>query len=113
MAMFSNHRDYIRPLLEHPSLEKYRPFIDLILSRESVPLPAVPAERTIEKHANLPQTLTAREREVAQLAASGLRNAEIGSKLFISESTVKKHMQTIFDKLEIDRRTRLIERLGR
>lgn len=113
MAMFSNHREYIQPLLEHPSLEKYRPFIDMILSRESVPLPAVSAERTIEKHANLPQTLTAREREVANLAASGLRNAEIGSKLFISESTVKKHMQTIFDKLEIDRRTRLIERLGR
>jgi LuxR family maltose regulon positive regulatory protein len=59
----------------------------------------------------LPGDLTPREREVALLAASGLRNSEIAEKLTISESTVRAHMRTIFQKLDIDRRARLAEKL--
>lgn len=59
----------------------------------------------------LPSDLTEREREVALLAADGLRNSEIADKLFISESTVRTHMRTIFKKLDIDRRIRLAEKL--
>jgi LuxR family maltose regulon positive regulatory protein len=59
----------------------------------------------------LPSNLTEREREVALLAADGLRNSEIAEKLFISESTVRTHMRTIFKKLEIDRRIKLAEKL--
>jgi LuxR family maltose regulon positive regulatory protein len=59
----------------------------------------------------LPGDLTPREREVALLAASGLRTSEIAEKLTISESTVRAHMRTIFQKLDIDRRARLAEKL--
>ncbi len=59
----------------------------------------------------LPSDLTEREREVAMLAAGGLRNVEIAEKLFISESTVRTHMRTIFRKLDIDRRVKLAEKL--
>lgn len=42
--------------------------------------------------------LSARERQIAQLVASGLRNRDIAEQLKISENTVKRHLQSIFDK---------------
>ena len=59
----------------------------------------------------LPPDLTPREYEVAKLAAEGLRNSEIAEKLVVSESTVRAHMRTIFQKLDIDRRAKLAEKL--
>ena len=59
----------------------------------------------------LPPDLTEREYEVAKLAAAGLRNSEIAEELMITESTVRAHMRAIFQKLQIDRRTRLAEKL--
>jgi DNA-binding CsgD family transcriptional regulator len=51
--------------------------------------------------------LSKREREVYELVRLGLSNAEIGRKLFISESTVKVHVHHVFDKLGIRSRTAL------
>ena len=56
--------------------------------------------------------LTEREQEVARLAADGFRNFEIAEKLNISENTVKHHLKIIFQKMNIDRRTKLIEMLS-
>ena len=47
------------------------------------------------------QTLTTREREVFDLASQGLRNAEIASKLFLSEKTIKTHLRNIYNKLNL------------
>jgi two-component system nitrate/nitrite response regulator NarL len=52
--------------------------------------------------------LTAREIEVVRLVAAGLRNKEIADRLFISEGTVKAHLRTIFEKLGINSRARLM-----
>jgi len=49
--------------------------------------------------------LTAREREVLKLVASGRANKEIGATLGISERTVKTHISNIFSKLELTDRT--------
>lgn len=56
---------------------------------------------------NLPADLTEREAEVARLAAEGMHNNEIAEKLCVSESTVRTHLRTVFQKLDIDRRTKL------
>ena len=45
--------------------------------------------------------LTERELEVFTLIAEGLSNAEIGEKLFLSESTVKTHVGRVLSKLEL------------
>jgi DNA-binding NarL/FixJ family response regulator len=49
--------------------------------------------------------LSAREDEVLQLLARGLRNREIGEKLFISENTVRNHVMSLLEKLGTTHRT--------
>ena len=56
-------------------------------------------------------SLTKRELEVAELAAQGLRNSEIAERLYISENTVKHHLKIAFQKMNIDRRSKLVEML--
>jgi DNA-binding NarL/FixJ family response regulator len=48
--------------------------------------------------------LSTREREVLDFVARGARNKEIAAALFISEFTVKRHMQNILHKLELPSR---------
>lgn len=49
--------------------------------------------------------LTDRQMEVLQLVAQGATNKEIGRDLDISEHTVRKHLQNVFEKLEVSSRT--------
>lgn len=58
-----------------------------------------------------PPDLTPREYEVAKLAAEGLHNGEIAKRLVVTESTVRAHLRAIFQKLDIDRRAKLAEKL--
>ena len=53
-------------------------------------------------------SLTDREREVIALIAEGLKNREIGKRLFISETTVTHHLSSIFSKLEVTDRLELV-----
>jgi DNA-binding NarL/FixJ family response regulator len=48
--------------------------------------------------------LSPRELEVLELVAAGARNREIAGELGISEFTVKRHVQNIFAKLDVDTR---------
>jgi DNA-binding CsgD family transcriptional regulator len=52
--------------------------------------------------------LTRREREVAQLACEGRSNKEIAENACLSLQTVKKHLYSVFRKLEVPSRTRLV-----
>jgi len=49
--------------------------------------------------------LSAREREVLALVATGARNRQIAEELSISEFTVKRHVQNILQKLNLTSRT--------
>ncbi len=53
-------------------------------------------------------TLTAREREIIALVATGLRNQELAQRLALAESTVRHHLTAIFDKLGVAGRVELI-----
>jgi two-component system nitrate/nitrite response regulator NarL len=53
-------------------------------------------------------TLTEREREVVALVGEGLKNKQIGSRLFIHHTTVSHHLTSIFDKLGVADRFELI-----
>jgi len=55
--------------------------------------------------------LSPQELQIAQLAAGGLTNREIGQKLYLSHRTVGSHLYRIFPKLDITSRAQLAARL--
>jgi len=57
------------------------------------------------------KNLSRREAQVALCCVEGLTNAEIGSRLLVSEQTVKFHLRHIFIKFGVKRRAELISRL--
>src|SRR3546814_210445 len=58
--------------------------------------------------ANALAALTERELEIAGLIRAGLRNREIASRCGLTEGTVKVHLHSIFQKLNIKSRSELI-----
>lgn len=54
--------------------------------------------------------ISGREYEVLQLISTGLSNQQIADQLFISVSTVKSHTSKLFEKLNAERRTHLIQK---
>lgn len=70
-------------------------------------------EMRTEKRVENPETakvsaLTPREREVIGLVSEGLRNKQIGERLFISETTVTHHLSSIYSKLGVGDRLELV-----
>jgi DNA-binding CsgD family transcriptional regulator len=55
--------------------------------------------------------LSQREIDVTSHLFSGLKNAQIAEKLFVSEITVKKHLQSIYEKVGVNNRTSLINKI--
>jgi LuxR family transcriptional regulator, maltose regulon positive regulatory protein len=63
-----------------------------------------------KKVSSSPVALTIRERETLQLMAENLSNQEIADKLFISLNTVKTRLKDLYVKLEVDSRTKAVEK---
>jgi len=66
-------------------------------------IPSRVAEKLAERMGGA--TLTARELEVLHLIVAGKSNKEIGAALFISEATVKTHVNSLLSKLGVEDRT--------
>ena len=94
-------------LTKHSGGEQLRRAIETVAAGEALLEPAVQA-RLLEAVAEgrvsagprtLPDDLTAREAEVLGLIARGLSNADIARQLFVSEGTVKTHINNLFSKI--------------
>jgi DNA-binding CsgD family transcriptional regulator len=94
---------------------------EILARRRSAGLPAYPNEvlehegsiafgRAIQRVVD-GNNLSRREAQVALCCADGLTNAQIGTKLRVSEQTVKFHLRNIFSKFGVKRRTELVSRL--
>jgi DNA-binding NarL/FixJ family response regulator len=95
-------------------LLKEAPLGDLVRAVETVARGGVYVDPVLagvlasaESTSQIPK-LTQREREVLRLLADGLRNEEVGKRLFISPATVKTHVRNAMDKLEADNRTQAV-----
>jgi DNA-binding NarL/FixJ family response regulator len=65
-------------------------------------------EKEIDPELTKIESLTQREREVVALIAEGLKNRQIGERLFISETTVTHHLSSIYSKLGVSDRLELV-----
>ena len=63
---------------------------------------------SLSRQVQMPEALSEREVEVLKLIAQGTSNKIIATSLNISESTVKTHIQSIFNKLEVNDRTEAV-----
>jgi DNA-binding CsgD family transcriptional regulator len=81
-------------------LELLRPHLAAARSRYDAPGPATTAG------------LTAREATIIRLVAVGDTNAVIATKLWISEHTVRKHLENVYAKLGVHSRTAALAALG-
>jgi two-component system nitrate/nitrite response regulator NarL len=64
--------------------------------------------RKTDPEADKIAALTNREREVIALVGEGIKSKEIAGRLFISETTVRHHLTSIFDKLGVADRVELL-----
>jgi DNA-binding NarL/FixJ family response regulator len=69
--------------------------------------PVLQAEVAAQWTAPRAKALTSREEEIVRYIAAGLRNAEVGERLAIGESTVKTHLYNVFKKLGLRDRVEL------
>ena len=69
--------------------------------------PELQAEMTAQLREPAGGLLTRREREIVRHVALGLRNAEVAEKLYVTEGTVKTHLNNIFQKLGLRDRVEL------
>ena len=100
-------------LLKDAPREELFKAIRAVHQGESLIQPVV-ASRVLDRFAELsrqaqaPETLTEREIEVLRLIAKGSANKEIATELNISNSTVKTHIASIFQKLGANDRTEAV-----
>jgi DNA-binding CsgD family transcriptional regulator len=73
---------------------------------------AATGERARKRSVETRDDLTPQEAQIARLAADGLSNAEIGARMFISQSTVAYHLRNVFSKLRIVSRHQLTENVS-
>jgi LuxR family maltose regulon positive regulatory protein len=92
----------------------YRPFIDHLPQDAGAKLPKDELQPLRKESANqkLIEPLTLRELEILGLIVEGLSNQEISNRLFLALSTVKGYNQTIYEKLDVRRRTEAIAKAG-
>lgn len=69
-----------------------------------------PKDFVIDEAALKKLGLTTREYEVLQCMANGFSNAQIAESLFLSVSTIKTHVSSLFIKLDVKNRVQAIER---
>jgi DNA-binding CsgD family transcriptional regulator len=74
--------------------------------RTAAEIRRLPGRRPADKN-----TLSPRERDVAELAAGGLTNREIAARLFVSVATVEANLSAVYSKLGLRSRTELANRL--
>jgi DNA-binding CsgD family transcriptional regulator len=83
-------------------LELLRPHLRAREARADLERQARHPDRTTESDAGeTKSSLTAREREILRLVREGKTNTEIAGELWVSPSTVKKHLENVYDKLGV------------
>ncbi|MBS0151283.1 MAG: response regulator transcription factor [Nitrospira sp.] len=81
---------------------------DHTVTYQELPIPFEVPTKPILRQPGWPDALTEREREVINLVEQGLSNKDIAHQLSISDSTVRHHLTSIFDKVGVPNRQKLM-----
>jgi len=97
-------------LLKDVTLERLVEAVRVVAAGGTVLRPGLSdaAVRPLRTAVALDDEITARERDVLRLVATGYSNREIGRALFVAEGTVKNHVSNILRKLGVRDRTRAV-----
>lgn len=99
----SGARGYVLKEAPHETLLKA---IERVAAGDTFVDPALIPSLTTDRSGQ--DILTQREREILQLLADGMSNADVAQQLVISQETVKSHVRHILTKLEADTRTQAV-----
>jgi LuxR family maltose regulon positive regulatory protein len=88
------HTDYCKMLIE-----KYESYKEGLSN-------SVPSSKAGDN--SLDESLTERETEILSLLSKGLKNREIAEKIFLSPTTIKKHIYNIYQKLDVHSRIEVV-----
>jgi DNA-binding NarL/FixJ family response regulator len=102
-------------LLKNAPPEQLIGAVRVVAAGDALLAPSI-TRRVIQQFARLPApggtdalaALTERERQVLQLIARGLSNAEIAAELFVSDATVKSHVTHLLSKLRLRDRVQAV-----
>lgn len=107
--IFVDEGEPLRRLLRHSAASGAAgDYARRLLAAFEAPIRPFPSARPAV--AALPQPLTPRELEILRLVAAGMRTREIAARLFISPSTVKRHVANLYGKLDVGHRTAVVAR---
>jgi DNA-binding NarL/FixJ family response regulator len=97
-------------LTKDSGAEEIQRAIEAVVRGEAAIDPAVQHHlvEAVAAKPELPHGLTPREAEVLALIAQGLSNAEIATRLFVSEATVKSHINHLFAKTGVRDRAQVV-----
>lgn len=70
------------------------------------------AKGETKKNKTIDYGLTKREKEILQLLANGLSYEQIAINLFVSKGTVRKHIENLYRKLQVNNKIDAINKLG-
>jgi ATP/maltotriose-dependent transcriptional regulator MalT len=90
----------------HPTLDLFRKERRVTLAH----LESASRRTTLGGPTGMFEPLTERELEVLRLVAAGTSNREIAVRLTVTLGTVKKHLNNIFGKLDVESRTQALAR---
>jgi len=85
-------------------------FIGVYLNKKSFRINSINSEGVIDYNKIKELKISNREYDVLIALSEDLTNKQIADKLFISESTAKKHMSRVFSKLGVSRRAEALKR---
>lgn len=105
------HTAYCKSLCA--SLESRRQYISKTMQINEIEEPKTSLNSLQKLNQSLIESLSSRELEVLQKVNQGERNQQIAESLSLSVSTIKRHLQNIYQKLQVNSRTEAIAILNK